>query len=174
MDSDESSLVTDGWTASTTVLKKGDIITIAGVNAVNPVTKADTGFLRQFTVKADVTSDGSGNATLTVSPAIVSSGAQQRVSATPADNAAITVLGTASTGYSQNMVFHKNAFSFASVPMHMPAAAYGGSRQSYKGISLRLIPTYDGTNDEEAWRFDVLYGVKAIDPRLAVRLSGTA
>ena len=174
MDTGVSSLVTDGWTASTAVLKAGDVITIAGVNAVNPVTKADTGFLRQFVVQSDVTSDGSGNATLSVYPAIVSSGAQQTVSATPADNAAITVAGTASTGYKQNMIFHKNAFSFVSVPMHMPAAAYGGTRQSYKGISLRLIPTYDGSTDEEAWRFDVLYGVKAIDPRLAVRLSGTA
>ena len=150
------------------------MFTIAGVNAVNPVTKADLGFLRQFVVQSDVTSDGSGNATLSVYPAIISSGAQQTVSATPADNAAITVLGTASTGYRQNMIFHRNAFAFASVPMHMPAAAFGGSRQTYKGISLRLIPTYDGSTDEEAWRFDVLYGVKAIDPRLALRLSGTA
>jgi hypothetical protein len=55
----------------------------------------------------------------------------------------------------------------------MPAAVYNGSRQSYKGISIRLIPVYDSTNDIAGWRYDVLYGVKAIDPRLATRFSGT-
>ena len=59
------------------------------------------------------------------------------------------------------------------VPMEMPAAAYGGSRKSYKGVSVRVIPTYDGTNDISKWRLDVLYGREAIDPRLAVRASGT-
>jgi hypothetical protein len=169
-----SSLVTDGWTTSTEVLKAGDVFTIAGVYAVNPVSKAKLPFLRQFTVVSDVTSDGSGNATLTVSPAMISSGAQATIDSVPADNAAITVMGTASTGYRQNMIFHKNAFAFVSAPMEMPASAYGGTRESYKGISLRLIPGYDHTNDIESWRFDVLFGTKAIDPRLATRLSGTA
>lgn len=170
-----STLVTDGWTASTAVLKAGDVFTIAGVYAVNPVGKTKLPFLRQFTVVSDATSDGSGNATLTISPAIITGGtAQDTVDSAPADNAAITVMGTASTGYRQNMIFHKNAFAFVSAPMEMPVSAYGGSRESYKGISLRLIPGYDHTNDEENWRFDVLFGVKAIDPRLACRLSGTA
>lgn len=173
-DTNESSLVTDGWSLSTAVLKAGDIITIANVYAVNPVTKATLPFLRQFVVKSDVTSGGSGNATLTVSPAIISSGAFQNCSATPADNAAITVLGTASTGYRQNLVFHKNAFALAMVPLIEPQGAVNVARQSLEGTSVRVIPYYTGSSDVSAWRLDILYGVKALDPRLACRLSGTA
>lgn len=170
------SLVTDGWTNSTTgILKAGDVITIAGVYAVNPVTKATLPFLRQFTVTADANSGAStGPATLTIYPAIIASGAFQNVSAAPADNAAITVLGTGGTGYRQNLVFHKNAFALAMVPLISPPGAVDVARKSYKGTSVRMIPTYDGTNDKSNFRLDVLYGFKAIDPRLATRLSGTA
>src|SRR4051812_43569168 len=86
-----SSLITDGWTASTAALKKGDIFTVAGVFAVHPESKAVTSQLQQFVA----TADGSGNLTVPVSPAIVTSGAMQTVSGSPADNAAITVVGTA-------------------------------------------------------------------------------
>lgn len=173
-DTYQSSLITTAWTASTTgIVKQGDIITIAGVYAVNPVTKAVLPFLRQFVVKADANSAAAGATTLTLSPPIIASGAQQTVSAVPANGAAITFLGTGGTGYRQNMVFAKNAFAFVSVPMEMPAAVYNGSRQSYKGISIRLIPVYDSTNDVAGWRYDVLFGAKAIDPRLATRFSGT-
>ena len=175
-DTGTQTLNTDGWTNSTTgILKAGDVITIAGVFAVNPVSKETLPFLKQFTVVADADSGAStGPAALTISPPIITSGSQQTCSAAPADNAAITVLGTGGTGYRQNMIFHRNAFAFVSVPMEMPASAYGATRESYKGISLRLIPGYDHENDVESWRFDLLFGVKAIDPRLATRLSGTA
>jgi hypothetical protein len=169
------SLITDGWTASAAArVKAGDVFTIASVYAVNPVTKATLPHLKQFVVTADGSSDGSGNLTLTISPAIISSGAFQNVSAAPADNAALTFLGTASTGYAQNLVFHKNAFALAMVPLVSPPGAVDVARESYNGTSVRIIPYYDGTNDISKWRCDVLYGVKAIDPRLAVRLSGTA
>ncbi len=169
-------LNTDGWTNSTTgILKAGDVITIAGVFAVNPVTKATLPFLRQFTVTADANSGAStGPAALTIYPAIIASGAFKNVSAAPANDADITVLGTGGTGYRQNLVFHKNAFALAMVPLISPPGAVDVSRKSYKGTSVRLIPTYDGTNDKSNFRLDVLYGVKAIDPRLATRLSGTA
>ena len=170
------SLVTDGWTNSTTgILKAGDVITISGVYAVNPVTKATLPFLKQFTVTADANSGAStGPATLTIYPAIIASGAFQNVSAAPADDADIVVLGTGGTGYRQNMVFHKNAFALAMVPLIEPPGAVQVSRKSYKGTSVRLIPTYDGTNDKSNFRLDVLYGCKAVYPRLATRLSGTA
>jgi len=170
-------LNTDGWTNSTTgILKAGDIIEIAGVFAVNAVTKATLPFLRQFVVTADADSGATtGPAALTISPPIITSGAFQNCSAAPADNAAITVkTGTGGTGYRQNLMFHKNAFAFVSVPMEAPQGAVNVSRQSYKGINVRVVPYYDGTNDISKWRLDILYGSKAIDPRLAVRAYGTA
>lgn len=169
-------LNTDGWTNSTTgILKAGDVFTIAGVYMVNPKTKATTSILQQFVVTADADSGAStGPAALTISPPIISSGVHQTVSAAPADNAAITVIGTGGTGYRQNMVYHKNSMALAIVPMEMPAAAYGGHRETYKGLSLRVIPIYDGTNDISKWRLDLLYGRKLLDGRLATRISGTA
>ena len=170
------SLVTKGWSNSITgVVKAGDVFTIAGVYMVNAKTKDTTSILQQFVVTADANSGAStGPATLTISPPIITSGPHQTVNAAPADNALLGMVGTAATTYRQNLAFHKNAMALAIVPMEMPAAAYGGTRQSYKNISVRLIPTYDHTNDISKWRMDVLYGRKLIDPRVATRFAGTA
>ena len=175
-DSGTQSLATDGWTNSTTgILKQGDVFTIAGVYAVNPVSKATLPFLRQFVVMADADSGAStGPATLTISPPIITSGSQQTCSAAPADNAAITVMGTGGTGYRQNLLLAPEAFALAVVPMIKPEGAVGVSRQSFNGISVRVIPYYTGSSDVSSWRLDVLYGKKVLDPRKAVRLSGTA
>ena len=70
------------------------------------------------------------------------------------------------------MAFHKNAMALAFVPMEMPQAANGASRQSYKGISVRVIPSYDAVNDISKWRLDVLYGRRLIDPRVVTRFGG--
>lgn len=176
------SLITDGWTAAAASrVKAGDVFIMyaagasgARIKMVNPKTKQVTDVDQQFVVTADGSSDGSGNLTLTISPPIITSGPHQTVNVAPADNAGLTFTGTANTGYPQNMVFHKNTMALAMVPMEMPQAAYNGARQSYKGMSVRVIPIYDGTNDISKWRLDVLYGRKLIDPRLAVRLSGTS
>lgn len=176
-DSWTQSLITDGWTNSTTgILKAGDVFTIAGVFAVNPKTQATLSYLQQFVVTTDADSGAStGPSTLTISPPIISaSGPHKTVSAAPADNAAITVLGTGATIYQQNLMFHKNCMALAVVPMEMPPGATGGSKASYKGFSVRVQPYYDGTNDVSNWRLDMLYGRKLIDPRLLTRISGTA
>lgn len=168
------SLVTDGWTAAALLrVQVGDVFTIANVFMVNPKTKQSTGVLQQFVATAAGSSDGTGNMTLTISPPIITSGPHQTVSAAPADNAAITMNGGASAQPRVNLVYHKNAMALAMVPMDMPPAAYGGARESYKGMSVRVIPLYDGTNDISKWRLDVLYGRRLIDPRLSTRLSGS-
>ena len=174
-DTGTMTLNTDGWDASVTI-KQGDVFTIDGVYAVNPVTKVTLPHLQQFVVKADATANATttSTTTLTISPPIITSGAFQTVSAAPADDATVTVVGSASTGYAQNMVFHKNAFSLVMVPMVAPPGAVDVARKSYNGYSVRVIPYYDGTNDASNWRLDVLYGVKTVDARLATRLSGTA
>lgn len=170
----QQSLVTDGWAVSTLVLKAGDVITLTGVNAVNPISKIDQGFLQEFVVVSDVTSDGSGNATLTISPPIITSGPYQTVSAGPATNAVITPKGTEATSYPQNLAFHGNALALVTVPLEMPDSVGWKARESYDGYSVRLVKDYDIDNDVEIIRCDVLYGVKAIYPDLATRVSGTA
>jgi hypothetical protein len=152
-------------------LNAGDVITIADVNAVNPVTKQDLGFAKQFTVISY-----SSNS-LVIYPAMIWSGPFQNVKVkdgvTDLDTKAITAIGAAGATNRANMVFHRNAFALCMVPLVSPPGAVQVSRQSYKGTSVRLIPSYDSTNDKSNYRLDVLYGVKAIDPRLATRISGT-
>lgn len=168
------SLILDGFTNNTTV-KKGEVFTIAGVNAVNPRSKADLGYLQKFVVLADATADGSGNATLTIANPIISSGAYQTVSAAPADNAAITFMGTASTAYSQNVIFHRGSIALVSAKLQEPRSGiYAYASDPETGISIRTWSQSDITNDAHATRVDVLYGVSNIDRRLGLKLSGTA
>lgn len=175
-DTNSQTIITDGWTNSTTaIVKAGDVLKFAGCFAVNPVTKATLSHLKEFVVLADANSGSStGPATITISPAMIISGAFQNASAVPLNNAAITLKGTGAGLYPMNMMFTKNAFALVSVPLVSPPGAVDVSRQSYKGTNVRVIPVYDGTNDKSTWRLDVLYGVKCIDERQAVRVSGTA
>lgn len=170
------SLVTEGWDSAATITA-GTVFTIADVYMVNPRTKASTGVLQNFVVTTAVTANATttNDTTLTISPPIIISGPHQTVTYTGTlDDNTITVFGSASVGYAQNMVFHKNAMSLAVVPMEMPQGSVNGSRQSANSLSVRVIPVYDGVNDVSKWRLDLLYGRKLIDPRIATRLSGSA
>jgi hypothetical protein len=179
------SLNTSGWTLSTTgILKKGDVFTIASVFAVNPVTKAKLPYLQQFVVQADVNSDAGTLATISIAPAIILNtpiaGVIPAFATVDVGGAAnlpaggvITVQGSTVTGYFQNLVFQENAFALAVVPMVKPPGAVDVARETYKGLSVRVIPYYDGINDVSNFRLDILYGVKTVDPRLATRLSGS-
>lgn len=170
-----TSLVTDGWTAAAASrLKKGDIFTIANVYAVNPQSRQSTGQLRQFVVTADVSSDGSGNATLSISPAITNSGAFQTVDSLPADNAAMTIMGTSGQIGIANMAFHKDFCVLACADLVMPKGVHASSRASSKaaGLSIRMVQAYDINNDKLPMRFDVLYGYKTVYAELACRIMG--
>jgi len=159
-------------TTANVTLNPGDVISIADVNAVNPVTKADLGFAKQFTV----VSYSSNSAVIT--PALIWSGAHQNVAVASGvsdlNGKAITSIQTASGSYRQNMVFRKDAFALVSVPLVSPPGATDVGRETYKGTSVRVIPVYDGINDHSMWRLDVLYGVKTVDGRQAVRINGTS
>ena len=168
-----TSLVTDGWTAAAANrLKEGDVITIAGVFAVNPETKQSTGYLKQFVVTADAASDGLGNLTAVISPAIIAGGAFQNVTARPADNAAITVLtGSASTGYKQNLIWHPDAITFVSVDMEIPGGVDMAAKGTYDGLTVRMVRAYDITLNRRITRFDVICGAVATYPEWAVRIT---
>lgn len=168
-----SSLVTDGWTVSTAVLNDGDTFTIAGVYEVNPQSRQSTGELQKFVVTAAVTSTAGGAGTISISPAITVSGAFQTVTASPADNAAITVVGTASASFPMGMAFHKDAFTLVTADLPVPRGVDMGSRMSDKqlGISLRVVRQYDINTDNWPCRIDVLYGWAVLRPELACRIA---
>ena len=168
-----TSLVTNGWTAAIAVrLKAGDVFTIAGVNAVNPVSKQDLGVLQTFVVTADASSDGSGNLTAVISPAIIAGGAYQTVTAQAAAGAAITIkTGTAATGYAQNILFHKDAFTLVTVPMGVPNGIDMGHESEYQGVNLRFVRGFDILNNKRISRFDILAGYGALRPEWAARVT---
>jgi hypothetical protein len=152
----------------TTTFLKGDIITIAGVNRVHPETKADTGVLQQFVVTSN---SGSSATSLAISPAIVTSGATQNVASGPADNAAIVKVGAgASELLTNSMVFHRDAFTFATADLLMPQGVDFSAREVYDGISMRIVRQYAISTDTFPCRLDVLYGYKTIRPQLAARI----
>ena len=168
-----TSLVTNGWTAAIAVrLKAGDVFTIAGVNGVNPVSKQDLGVLQTFVVTADASSDGSGNLTAVISPAIIAGGAYQTVTAQAAAGAAITIkTGTAATGYAQNILFHKDAFTLVTVPMGVPNGIDMGHESEYQGVNLRFVRGFDILNNKRISRFDILAGYGALRPEWAARVT---
>lgn len=167
-----SSLLTAGWTASiANLLNVGDVFTVAGVYAVNPKSRQSTGALQQFVVTAAASSNGSGNATLSIYPPITTTGAYQTVSASPANGAAITVVGTASTSYAQNVAFVRDTFGLVTVPIELPDGVDFKARETYKGVSLRIIRAYDVNSDVTPCRVDMLYGTATYYPELGVRLT---
>ncbi len=162
----------DGGTGSATVTA-GDVFTIAGVYAVNPQTRESTGALQQFTVVSTSTASGGAWTNVTVSPAMyTSSNALATIDAFPQDGAALTFVGAASTQYPQNLVYHKDAISFATADLLLPQGVDMASRQVHNGISMRIVRQYDINNDRMPCRIDVLYGYSTIRPQMACRLWG--
>ncbi|MDH4230304.1 MAG: hypothetical protein OEW11_11275 [Nitrospirota bacterium] len=171
------SLVTDGWTNSTTgILKAGDVFTIAGVFAVNQVpgdavlNKSVLSFLQQFTVLEDANSGATtGPATLKIAPAIIIDGPQQTVSAAPADNAAITVRNSAGM---MNLMFSPEAFTLVTVPLALPDSATWKQRVTHNGLSMTIMKGMDILTRREIVRVDMLFGWRTTNPMAAVRLAG--
>jgi len=168
----QSTISIDGGTGSATVVV-GDVFTIANVFSVNPQTRESTGSLQQFVVTAANTASSGSWTSIAVSPAMyTSSNALATINAFPADNAAVTFVGAASTAYPQNLVYQKNAITFATADLLLPQGVDMASRQVHNGISLRVVRQYDINNDRMPCRIDVLYGYSVIRPPMAVRIWG--
>ncbi|CAB4184078.1 Major capsid protein Gp5 [uncultured Caudovirales phage] len=160
------------YTSGTKTIKQGDVFTIAAVYAVNPQTRLSTGSLQQFVVTADQTLT-STSATIAFLPAMyTASNALATVDAFPAASAALTFLGTASTVYPQNLVYHKDAITLATADLLLPQGVDMASRQVHNGISMRIVRQYDINNDRMPCRVDVLYGFSTIRPAMACRIWG--
>lgn len=169
----QATISIDGLTGASDTVTAGDVFTIAGVFAVNPQTRESTGSLQQFVVTAAQTASSNALANMAISPAIfTSTTALATVDAFPADNAAVTFVGTASTGYPQNMIYHKDAITFATADLVMPQGVDMAARANHNGISLRVVRQYDINNDRMPCRIDVLYGFSTIRPQMACRLWG--
>jgi hypothetical protein len=149
---------------------KGDIITIEGVNAVNRVTKEDIGSLRQFVVTEDA---ATGATSISIYPAIVppdaagNKVAHQTVTASPANDATITVVTASAETYRKNFAFVPEAVTMATADLELPKGVHEAHRESYDGISMRMVSAYNIGTDQFITRLDVLYGSLWVRPEWA-------
>jgi hypothetical protein len=155
--------------AGSTTFKAGDVFTVAGCFRVHPETKVSTGVLQQFVVTEDY---AGGAGSLKFAPAIyTSTGRQNVVAAGMANSSAIVKVGAgASELLTPSMVFHRDAFAFATADLVMPKGVDFAAREVYDGISLRTVRQYAISTDTMPCRIDVLYGFKTIRAQLAARI----
>lgn len=160
-----STLTIDGMTAAPAV---GSVFTIDSVYQVHPETKQAYSHLQQFVVTDDTTPSTTA---ISFSPAIYWSGARQNVDSSPANDDALTWVGSASTSYAQNLMYHKDAFTFATADLPIMTDAAKCVVKNYDGLSIRVWQGSDIRNDELLTRIDMLYGYKAIRPQWASRIT---
>jgi hypothetical protein len=153
-------------------VKAGDVFTVNGCFAVNPQTRESTGSLFQFVALANVTLGASGEGNITVAPIYSANHALATVASLPATSQAVVFVGAGGTQYAQNLVYHKDAITFATADLLMPQGVDMASRAVHNGISLRVVRQYDINNDRMPCRIDVLYGYSTIRPQMACRLWG--
>lgn len=162
-------LTTNAITGTLTV---GDIITVAGVYAVNRITKQTTGQLRQFVVTAAASN---GATSISIYPAIVpASGGNavqyQTVTASPANGAAITLGTPASTTYRKNIAYAPEAVTMATADLQLPPNVEA-ARENFDGISMRMVRQYNVATDQLIQRLDILYGYLYVRPEWAVAVA---
>jgi len=155
----------------TTTIAAGDVFTVADCYAVNPQTRETTGSLFQFVALSAATAVA-GDWTVTVAPIYTSSHALATVNSFPTAAKTVTFVGTASTQYAQNLVYHKDAITFATADLLLPQGVDMAARAVHNGISLRVVRQYDINNDRMPCRIDVLYGYSTIRPQMACRIWG--
>lgn len=164
-----SSIIVD---TGTTTFLKGDIVTFAGVNAVHSETKTSTGALKQFVITAD---SGASATTLSISPAIVLTGGRQNVSAGVADNVAVSKVGAgASELLNSSLMFHENAFTFATADLVLPDGQDMAARAVMDGIAMSMIRGFNISDRTFPTRLDVLYAAALLRGEMAVRIHADA
>ena len=152
-------------------VKQGDVFTVADCYAVNPQTRESTGSLFQFVALADATASGTA-IVVTVAPIYTANNALATVDSFPVAGKAVVFVGAASSQYAQNLVYHKDAITFATADLLLPQGVDMAARAVHNGISLRIVRQYDINNDRLPCRIDVLYGFSTIRPQMGCRIWG--
>lgn len=156
--------------AITGTLKKGDIITFAGSNGVNRITKQSYGQLRQFVVLADVAGSGTS---ISIYPALIPAAAgglavqYQTVDNSPANGATITLVSPASTAYRKNIAFVPDAITMATADLEIPPNVES-ARHELDGVSMLMVRQYIIGTGQTGTRLDVVWGALWVRPEWCV------
>jgi len=164
-----NTIVLAGATAGVTnYFLPGDLITIAGVNSVNPLSRASTGQPMQFVITAAANSSGGGAVTINVSPSIVSSTSSplQNVSGPILTTSAVTVVPS----YNVNVAYPARALDIVCPPLYKLQVPYASvAVDPETGLSLAVTQTGDILGYQNLMRIDILCGFKW-HPQYAVKL----
>ena len=164
-----NTIVLAGATISVTnYFLPGDIISIAGVHSVNPLSRQSTGQNMQFVITAPASSSGAGAVTITVSPVIVSdtSSPLQNVDIPIPSGAVVTVQGS----YNVNVAYPARALDIVCPPLYKLQVPYASvAVDPETGLSLAVTQTGDILGYQNFMRLDILCGFKW-HPQYAVKL----
>lgn len=161
------------------ILKRGDIISIAGVQSVNWQNRRATGRTATFYVTADTQASAGGLIALPIYPAIVPpiAGVPQQfqtVDSFPAAGAAVTVVsGTSGQVVQRNLAWHRQALGLVTIPMSETTAADFCYSAEFEGIRIRMWLGPDITNGRKIFRIDVLPAFPVYAPEGIAIVNGT-
>lgn len=167
----DSTIALTGTSGGT--LKAGDVFTVANVFAVHPITKVTQNYLQQFVVTADNTAVSTAYSGVAISPSVYfsTSGSLQNVNRLPTSSDVVTIIGSASTGYQQQLAFHKQAFRVASVPLMKPEGAHMVGQETVDGMTVRVWMDSIILTDTMTLRLDFLGAFSAVRPEWATRIT---
>jgi hypothetical protein len=156
-------------------INQGDVFTIAGVYSVNRVTKEPNALLQQFVVTADVPA---GSTQIPIYPALLPFEPTtnmpvpfQTVNASPAAGAQITFAMAAGEVYRKNLAYYAEAFALATAELELPQGVHEAARETYDGISIRMVTDYAVMSDQFITRLDILYGSALLRPEWVVAVA---
>jgi len=164
-----STIVLKGATATVTnYFRAGDLISIAGVESVNPISLASTGQNMQFVITSAANSTGGGAVTITVSPAIISDtdSPRRNVSNAVPDDAVVTMIQS----YNSNVAYTTRSLDIVCPPLYklqVPYASVAVDQET--GLSLAVTQTGDISSYTNFMRLDLLCGF-LWHPQYAVKL----
>ena len=155
-----SSIVLSGATGGVTdYFVVGDVISIAGVESVNPVGRAATGQDMQFVIDANASSSGGGAVTISVSPSIISdtSNPNRMVSNAVPNAAAVTMVGS----HNVNVAYPARGLDIVCPPLYKLQVPYASvAVDPETGLSLAVTQTGDILGYQNYMRIDLLCGFK--------------
>ena len=146
----------------------GDLISIAGVHSVNPLSRKSTGQDMQFVITQAANSNGGGAVTITVSPTIISatSSPLQNVDVPIPNGAVVSVIPS----YNVNIAYPARALDIVCPPLYKLQVPYSSvAIDPETGLSLAVTQTGDILGYQNLMRIDVLCGFKW-HPQYAVKL----
>jgi hypothetical protein len=170
-------------------VNQGEVFTIQNVFSWDWRAQQKNNYLQQFTIvsggSGQTAAAGTGQLTVTISPAIIVQGTTDGVStdtntafatvdSVPALNAFVQFVGAPSVTTRVKAAWHKRAISLVSARLFKPftgESSYAVDPET--GIAIRYWRMSDVTTGNHVHRWDCLFGATVLDSYLGTRVAGS-